>query len=420
MAAKVLIVGTTTDYVQWISSISKKKVFFLTDSSLRNTALEPKPDSDDEVCWDLSDSKGAILAVERHLQKFTIRICGITSFDCESMELASLIAIKFNLFFQTPNAIRNSRDKFASKRAWEAAGLNIPQYSLLNSREDAEKFHRKINGICVLKPLSGAGSELVFSCKTSNEVKDSYSKIKDGLISRQNNRLFNSKSILNKLSVLAEEFIEGTEYSCDFIIEKNSAKIIRLTEKIKVNSLPFGIIAGYRLVGKIPEISHNNLVQTVAKAAESIGINKAICMLDFIVRAGEIILIEIAPRPGGDCLPSLLLCASWQNILEMNINLADGKEVEPIDYRKIEPLTALRIFAPKEGLLSGMDVSYLTNNNSIKAINLTANIGRAIKLPPEDYDTWILGNYIFTFEGLSCDLAEVYNDFSRNIKVGIR
>lgn len=420
MAARVLVVGTTTDYVQWISSISKKNVLFLTDSSLRKTALETEPDSDDEVCWDLSDSKGAILAVEQHLQKFTIRICGITSFDCESMELASLIAIKLHLFFQTPNAIVNSRDKYASKRVWKAAGLNIPKYELLNSREEAEEFYKKINGICVLKPLSGAGSELVFRCKTSNEVKESYSTIKDGLITRQDNRLYNSESILNKLSVLAEEFIEGTEYSCDFIIRNSSAKIIRLTEKIKLNSLPFGIIAGYRLIGKIPEISHKNLVQTVSKAAESIGINKAICMLDFIVRDGKIILIEIAPRPGGDCLPSLLLCASGQNILEMNINLAAGKKVEPIDYRKIEPLAALRIFASKEGLLTEIDASSLMNDNSVKAINLTANVGRVIKLPPDDYDTWILGNYIFRFEGLSCHLAEVYNDFNRKIKVIIR
>lgn len=417
MVARVLVVGTTPDYVQWISDISRKNVFFLTDLSLRKRAIEPKPDLDDEICWDLSDTNGAILALQRHIHKFSITVSGITSFDCESMELASLIAIKLCLFFQPPEAIIKSRDKFTSKRVWQEARLNIPAYSLLNSKEDAEKFHRKINGLCVLKPLSGAGSELVFKCKTSNETKESFSRIKEGLISRQDNRLYNSESIPDKLSVLAEEFIEGTEYSCDFIIENDDVTIIRLTEKIKLNSLPFGIIAGYRLISKIPGISHITLIQTLTRAAKSIGFNKTICMIDFIVRNKKIFLIEIAPRPGGDCLPSLLFCASRQNILEMNINLAAGKKVDPIDYRKIKPLTALRIFSPKEGVLSKIGLSSIINEKGIKAVNFTASIGRTIKLPPEDYDTWILGNYIFEFNGLSSELSDIYDNFNKKLQL---
>lgn len=420
MGARTLVVGTTPDYIQWIESFYKKKVLFLTDESLRKRALEPAPDLEDEVCWDLSDTQGAIQAVEQHLEKFKIKICAITSFDCESMELASSIAIKHKIFFQTPEAIRNSRDKFASKKVWESALLNIPKYALLNSEEDAEKFYRCINSPCVLKPLSGAGSELVFRCKTSDETKKAFSAIKDGLVSRWDNRLYNSYCILNKLSVLAEEFVEGTEYSCDFVIVDGSAKIIRLTEKIKLNSLPFGIIAGYKLTGKIPEISHNTLLETVTKAAESAKINKAICMLDFIVRDGKIFLIEIAPRPGGDCLPSLLLCASGQNILKMNIDLAAGKEVEVVDYRKIKELTALRIFAPKNGMLKDIDTSELKKDSTVIEINLTAHTGHNIQLPPEDYDSWILGNYILKLEGESCDLAEVYTEYIKQIKLTIK
>ena len=312
MDARVLIVGTTPDYVQWIENICGKKVFFLTDLLLRKLAREATPDPDAEVCWDLSDFKGSLQALEQHLKRFSIKTCGIASFDCESMELASTIAQKFNLFFQSSEAIIKSRDKFASKRAWELSGLNIPKYALLSSLKEAEDFYKKIEAICVLKPLSGAGSELVFMCETSSEVRESFSKIKTGLKSKKGNRLYNSESILNRHSILAEEFIEGTEYSCDFVIENGSSRIIRLTEKIKLKSLPFGIIAGYRLIDKIPKISHDNLVKTITKAAESIGINGTICMLDFIVKEGQIFLIEIAPRPGGD-LPCLCFCFVHQS-----------------------------------------------------------------------------------------------------------
>lgn len=416
MAAKVLIVGTTPDYVYYISKICPERVLFLTDITLRNFAVEPAPSLEEEICSDLSDHAETLSALEKHIQKFALILSGIACFDCESMELASIVADKFNLFFQSQNAIKNSRDKFASKKTWEKAGLSIPRYSLLYSKDDAESFFRKIHGSCVLKPLSGAGSELVFKCNSIEESYNRFSLIREGLTIRQDNRLYNSKMISNDLSILAEEFIEGIEYSCDFIVERSSARIIRLAEKIKLSNLPFGIIAGYKLKHEIPGISHEELNSTLFKAAESACIDKAICMIDFIVKNNKIYLIEISPRPGGDCLPSLLLCASGQNILKMNIDLAEGKEIFIADYREIKELTALRIFAHKNGVLKSIDMSELKEDSSIIELNLTASIGRKIKLPPDDYDSWILGNYIYESEA---SYSENYRKVANSIRISI-
>ena len=103
----------------------------------------------------------------------------------------------------------------------------------------------------------------------------------------------------------------------------------------------------------------------------------------------------------------------------MNINLASGEKIDPADYRKIEKLTALRIFAEKNGVLKNIDASELKKETVIIEVNLNANIGMEIKLPPEDYDSWILGNYIFKFEGHSNGLAKVYNYFKHKLKISI-
>ena len=36
-------------------------------------------------------------------------------------------------------------------------------------------------------------------------------------------------------------------------------------------------------------------------AAQAVGLTRALCMVDFILQANELVFLEIAPRPGGDC-----------------------------------------------------------------------------------------------------------------------
>ncbi|OGV21561.1 MAG: hypothetical protein A2X47_13195 [Lentisphaerae bacterium GWF2_38_69] len=416
MDAKVLIVGTTPDYINAIDSFAGSRVLFLTDIKLRKNAIEPVPDLPKEVCSDLSNANQAISDLIDHLNRYSLSINGIACYDCESLELASLIGKHFNVFFQSSETIRSSRNKFLSKEAWKKAGLKTPRYSLLYSKEDAILFFETLESPCVLKPLSGAGSELVYLCRTSEDIIKRFEQIIAGLKARQDNRLFKT----DKLVILAEEFIEGIEYSCDFMIENNSVQIIRLTQKIKSScSLPFGIIAGYKLINTIPEVTHENLIATLNKAGTSLGINKSICMIDFIVKNNEIFLIEIAPRPGGDCLPSLLFAATEQNIIEMAINYASGCKIMPKDYRSILNMIAFRIFADKEGVLKNIDASALIKDKKVLALNLTSYPGKIIKLPPDDYDSWVLGNFIVHPLNNETDIVDLYSKSIRDIQLKI-
>ena len=51
---RVLVVGTTPDYIHWIDQTWPARALFLTDAALRRAATEPDLDSPSEVPVDIS------------------------------------------------------------------------------------------------------------------------------------------------------------------------------------------------------------------------------------------------------------------------------------------------------------------------------------------------------------------------------
>jgi len=159
---RVLVVGTTADYIDWIRHSCPGNALFLTDPLIRQSAQEPPPSLFEEILFNLSDHHRVRNALQRHLRKERISLVGITSYDCESMALAALLARDFALPYPTIEAVQNCRDKFRSKRLWHRHGVPCPRARRVHMQADAVAFLHHIDGPCVLKPVGGSGSELVF------------------------------------------------------------------------------------------------------------------------------------------------------------------------------------------------------------------------------------------------------------------
>ena len=120
---KVLVVGTTADYIEWIQQHCPGRAIFLTDPMLRQRACETNPAQPEEVLCNLSDYYYRSETLKVHLLKWKLCLDGITSFDCESMELAAVIAKDLALSYPSVGAVNNCRDKFVSKKIWQHNGL---------------------------------------------------------------------------------------------------------------------------------------------------------------------------------------------------------------------------------------------------------------------------------------------------------
>jgi hypothetical protein len=164
------------------------------------------------------------------------------------------------------------------------------------------------------------------------------------------------------------------------------------------------------LVDALPQgIDHRMLCRHLARAAGALGITSSICMADFMVRDGEIILLEMTPRPGGDCLPALLRNALHLDIIALTLDAAQNRPLNIGSFRPSRPFVGLRIHAGQSGILRRIDVSSATENPRIKEIQILRRPGDIIRMPPEDYDSFVLGHIIFTPENTMDLVGECRN-----------
>lgn len=392
---KVLVVGTTADYIDWIRRSCPGRAVFLTDPSVRRQAREPRPEPVEEILCDLSAYDRARSMLQQHLDQNGLRLEGVACYDCESMERAAQLAQLYDLPYPSVQAVSNCRNKFLSKTLWQAQHLHTPRARIIRSETEAACFFKEFGRPCVLKPLSGSGSELIYRCDSIHECKHNFREIRSGLNRCGDKRHFRSVSVPEP-GVLAEEFIAGSEYSCDFVIDNERVEIIRVTRKILSSDGPFGTALGYLLPGNLPvETDEDALSQTLFRSASALGLRRAICMLDFMIADGRIVLLEMAPRPGGDCLPFLLRYCYHLDVLKLQLDFSGQRPVRLNRIPALRPSVGLRLHARQGGILKKIDSHRLQSDARIREIYLTRQPGHLIKMPPEDYDSWLLGHVIF-------------------------
>ncbi|MFX0198945.1 MAG: ATP-grasp domain-containing protein [Candidatus Hodarchaeota archaeon] len=393
-STKVCVVGTTADYIDWIRGSCPGRALFLTDPMVRQQAQEPRPTPAEEILCDLSDYVQVRQALQQHLRHEGLRLDGIASYDCESMELAAVVAQEYALPYPSVQAVNNCRSKYLSRLLWHSHGLRTPRVRLIRSTAEAVCFFRELGGPCVVKPVSGSGSELVFRCDSEQACETSFETIQNGLKQRRANRLYKPLTDEEPM-ILAEAFLEGEEFSCDFVIENGRVGIIRIARKILSSQGPFGTALGYLLSDALPdEVEEHDLLQTLYQGATALGLNRAICMLDFLILENRIVLLELAPRPGGDCLPFLLRRCWNLDPLTLFLNFCQQQPVCLEKPAHTHSCLGLRLHARQGGILKSVDVSRLRQDPRVREIHVIRNPGHLIRMPPDDYDSWLLGHII--------------------------
>jgi biotin carboxylase len=412
-----LVVGTTSDYIALLHQRFQGRCLFLTDARHRAEAAEPPPDAPSEVLADLTEPDEAIKALRGHLARHGLSLSGVACYDDESMALASRIAREHSLPYPSAEAVANCRSKFACKQAWSRAGLPCPQSALVRTEAEARAVLDRLQAPIVLKPLTGSGSELVFFCANARDLAAAFQTIQRRLATHGDARMYASQDAGPDAAdprriFTVEEFVEGDEYSCDFLLDGGRIEIIRIARKIPARDQAFGTTLAYVVPADLPlPLDRAAFARQVGDAARAVGLQRAIGMLDCIVRGGEALMIEMAPRPGGDCLPPLIRRSSGFDTLGAELDLAEGRAVvipPPSQWRR---LVGLRFFASQAGVVRELDLTRLRADARVLECSDKYGPGHRVVLPPEDWDSRILGHAIFEpnpdtpIEPQSLDLA---------------
>ena len=416
-SSRVVVVGTTSDYIELIRRRHPHRALFLTDPAERARASEETPGPAEEILCDFTNDAEVHRILKDHLHRYGLAVDGVACFDCEYLGSAAVLAKGFGLPFPSPFAVAQSRNKFLSKQAWKRAEVLCPEAAIVRNLSEIYDFFDRMGKPVVLKPLTGSGGELVFRCGDHPECLQAYETIINRLTEAGENRLYlkdsQASEDLDPLhDVVLEEFIPGQEYSCDFFLHNGSLEVIRTAKKIPTAGVQVGATtAAYVVPAVLPgEIPSSVFLDQLYRAATALGLDRALCMVDFIVWQGKAYLLELTPRPGGDCLPWLIQQSCGLDMIGLALDMAQGQNISTIPRKSWRTLVGLRLFAQQAGTVKGIDEGDLRRDPRVQQTLIKRKPGHRVVLPPHDYDSRLLGHVIFRPTGsisLETECAEL-------------
>ncbi|MEZ5357752.1 MAG: ATP-grasp domain-containing protein [Candidatus Zixiibacteriota bacterium] len=392
---RVIVYGTTADYIELIARrYPGRALFIVSPAEKKKIKASVVADVDTVVC-DLADLNETTDKVRSHMAASEMTPSGLVGFDCETLQAASRLALRLGLPFPSPESIEAVQDKHRSKILWTKNGLYAPKSMRVLSLNHLVSFFNQLSRPLVVKPILGTGSNYQFICSTKYDCIRTFHYITT-VAGKVKEDLAPSMEHVPDIPFIAEEFVRGREYSCDFVIENGDVRITRLAKKILMNDGPLGTTRAYTIPADLPgKLTLDELREILAKAMISVRIDRAFAMVDFIINNDRIYLLEITPRPGGDCLPDLVRASCDIDTLDLALSFAEGKRIETPPFSQWRPVVGLRLFAQNEGVITKIDCSDITDIPKIVKIKMNCLVGDEVTLPPQDYTTWLLATVVF-------------------------
>ena len=146
-----------------------------------------------------------------------------------------------------------------------------------------------------------------------------------------------------------EEYIEGAEYSVETISYKGEHTCLAVTKKFTTGS-PHYIETGHLQPAPVSEEMYGKIQDTVFRALDALEIRNGAGHSELrIDKAGNIRIIEIGSRMGGDCIGSdLVPLSTGQDFVAMAVDTAAGKP--PVFTEKKKKVSAIRFLMDSNDL----------------------------------------------------------------------
>ena len=212
---------------------------------------------------------------------------------------------------------KKSTNKYEMRKAFRDSGVMTLNFQKVKSIKDIEKMENMEYPL-IVKPTDRSGSRAI--TKVSN---------KDELATAINKALENSF----EKGAIVEEYIEGQEYSAEGITYEGKHTFLTITKKATTGA-PHFIETGHIEPAGLSHEMEQKVYNELEKALTALEITNSATHSEFKINSkGEVKIIEIGARMGGDCIGSdLVQISTGYDFIKMVIDVAVGNK--PI-FKKI-------------------------------------------------------------------------------------
>lgn len=286
-----------------------------------------------------------------------IGIVGICSIASDlAVITVNYVANKLGLPCNSMKSTYMSTNKHAMRLAFEEHGDPSPKSFLFEDESQLENIH--IDYPAIVKPTDRSGSRGIYKVYSVEEARN---VANDAL----------QQSLEHK--ALIEEFVEGNEYSVEYISYRREHTFLALTKKYTTGA-PHFIETGHLEPAPVSEDVLQRIMGVVEHALNTLEVENGASHSEIKIDGeGNIKIIEIGVRMGGDCIGSdLVRYSTGYDFVKMVIRVACGDR--PDFSRECDPIPAEVVF-----ILNSTDLSEF---NSLKDNN-PSEILRIVDMHPE-------------------------------------
>lgn len=269
------------------------------------------------ICKDFADFFYPISVLDKELilkKCEKIKIDGITTIATDmAVPTICYVAEKMKLISNTYKSSIISTNKNEMRKAFEKSNCSIPKFI------EVSKCIINLEGFkfpLIVKPTDRSGSRGVTKVNCENDLSKA--------INFAINDSFSKKAIV-------EEYIDGVEVSVETISYKGEHTILAITDKVTTGPPHFVELAHHQPSSLSNEIQEKIKSETI-KCLNALNINFGAGHSEFkITSTGEVYVIEVGARMGGDFIGSHLVeLSTGYDFLEGVINIALGNYEKPI------------------------------------------------------------------------------------------
>lgn len=217
------------------------------------------------------------------------------------------------------------RHKDRMRVAWEAAGLRVPRYRVLHRKTDLRPLATWRFPV-VLKPTAMMGSKGVIKVDRFADLArcwhlpfdaDEDMRIGDELWSMA--ELFDIPP-----TALAEEYIDGPEFSAEGVVAGGSYHLVGITAKSSGDAPYFDEIGHLFPAARLPVRTEQQIGAVLAAAHRALGLCNGVTHTEFRVDDAGVCLMELNARIPGGHIPELVELVTGVDLVESAARVACG------------------------------------------------------------------------------------------------
>ncbi len=214
-----------------------------------------------------------------------------------------------------------STNKYAMRQALLDGGVPTPKFVKVSEQDDFDKATKTMQYPLIVKPTDRSGSRGITKVDTLKEIPKAVQSAVENAFEKH---------------AIIEEYFEGEEYSCECISYQGEHHVLAITKKY-TTGYPHFIETGHMEPALLDEATVHLVEKEIKKALDALRVQNGASHSEFkITPDGEVRIIEIGSRMGGDCIGShLVWLSTGYDFVKMVIDTALGQK--PLLQREHKP-----------------------------------------------------------------------------------